>query len=76
MTREKADPTKRRIITDMSYPAKQSVNAYIMKNTALGDIREHTLPTVDQFTHELCAYGGNSFTLTMDISYRQNTSHR
>ena len=68
MTREKADPTKRRVIADMSFPAKSSINAYIVKNTALGDTRRHTLPTVDMFTQELRRVGAGAYMFTMDIS--------
>ena len=53
MTREKADPTKRRVIVNMSYPAEKSINAFILKSTALGDTRQHCLPTVDKFAKEL-----------------------
>ena len=68
MTREKSDPTKRRVITDMSFPREKSVNAFIIKNTAMGDTRLHTLPTVDTFTKELRAIRSQAYMFTMDIS--------
>ena len=46
MSRPKAEPNKRRVITDLTFPTDRSVNAYIMKNSALGEVREHTLPSV------------------------------
>ena len=68
MTREKADPAKRRVIADMSFPQESSINAFIIKNTAMGDTRYHTLPTVDTFTKELRSIGEGAHMFTMDIS--------
>ena len=72
MTREKHDPTKRRIITDLTYPTETSINAYIFKNAALGDIREHSLPTVADFVQDLreVGIGASMFTVDVAIDYK------
>lgn len=41
MTREKGDTIDRRVIIDMTYPSKCSINAYIQKNTVMGTQRPH-----------------------------------
>ena len=68
MTREKHDPRKRRVITDLTYPKETSVNAYIFKNMALGDVREHSLPTVTDFVDDLRASGRGSYMFTVDVA--------
>lgn len=68
MTRPKTDPAKRRVISDLSFRDDSSVNAYILKNTSLGAIREHCLPTVDAFTVRVAEVGRTAYMFTMDIS--------
>ena len=58
MTRE-----KRRIINNLTYPEDTSVNAYIFKNAALGETREHSLPTVTDFAGNLVTMGKGAFIL-------------
>lgn len=48
MTRPKSDPTKRRVIVDLSFPSHQNVNLAVPKNVLFGNIHEHNLPTIDQ----------------------------
>ena len=68
MTREKSDPEKRRIITDLTYPRKSSVNAYIRKNTVMGLSNSHILPTVDAVVDSIVALGLGSYMFTIDVS--------
>ena len=53
MSRPKAQGESRRVITDMTFPAEASVNAYIVKNSVYGIEMEHSLPTVDALAQEL-----------------------
>ena len=68
MSRPKADSDKRRVITDLTYPEDRSVNAYIMKNSALGVVREHTLPTVADLSAVLKRVGTDAYLFTVDIA--------
>ena len=68
MSRAKADPSKRRIITDLTFPRDKSINAYILKNSAMGLIREHSLPTIADLVEELKDTGPNSYLFTVDIA--------
>ena len=68
MTKEKSYPTKKHIISDISFPETTSVNAYILKNTALGHTHDHCLPTVDGFACKLLACSPGKYMLTIDIS--------
>ena len=68
MSRPKADGDRRRVITDLTFPTDQSVNAYIMKNSALGEIREHTLPTVANLVTALHQAGPEAYMFTVDIA--------
>ena len=43
---QKGDMDKRRVITDLTFSPDRSVNAYIMKNSALGQVRDHSLPSM------------------------------
>ena len=67
MTKEKSDPTKRRLITDLSYQDSLSINSFVQKNTLLGNIHHHVLPTVDTFLHEFRHFGHNSYMFTFDV---------
>ncbi len=58
MMREKRDTTDRRVIIDMTFPRKSSINSYIAKNTVCGAPREHALPTVDMLVSDLKVMGG------------------
>ena len=53
MSRPKANPGDRRIITDMTFPYEDSVNAYIVKNGVFGIEMDHSLPTVDCLVQDL-----------------------
>ena len=68
MTRPKSDPTKRRVITDLTFPQSHSVNAYIMKNSALGEVRDHTLPSITDLVDLIQGTGTGSVMFTIDIS--------
>ena len=68
MTRPKADPTKRRIITDLSFPPQQSVNAYIKKNCSTGEDRVHSLPTVQNVVDHIQAMGPGVTLFTIDVN--------
>ena len=68
MTRPKADPANRRIITDLTFPRQTSVNAYIRKNTVMGLANSHSLPTVDSVVDRVVAIGPGAFMFTIDVS--------
>ena len=68
MSRPKSDPAKRRVSTDLTFPQDRSVNAYIMKNSALGIVRDHTLPTVADIVSLLQHHGPGSVMFTVDIA--------
>ena len=76
MTRPKKTDDDRRIITDMSYPRDRSVNAFILKNTVLGQQRTHSLPTVEAVAKEILAQGQDCHLATLDIkrAYKNLTS--
>ena len=67
MTRPKSDPTKRRIITDLSYPPHNSINAYIKKNCSMGRNQDHSLPTVHAVVEEVKRHGEGVTLFTMDV---------
>ena len=68
MSRPKADPAQRRVITDLTFPRENSVNAYIRKNTIVGEERTHSLPTVDAVVDRVLSLGTGSFIFTVDVS--------
>ena len=68
MSRPKADPGKRRVITDLTFPADSSINAYVMKNSALGEVREHTLPSFTDLVTALRGAGPHAHLFTIDIA--------
>ena len=76
MSRPKTKPHKRRVITDLTFPNDRSVNAYIMKNSALGEVREHTLPSVAGLASALRRTGTGAYLFTLDIAraYKNFTS--
>ena len=53
MTRSKADPNKRRVINDLTYPLSHSVNSYIPKGVIDGKNFTHELPSVDDIVKSL-----------------------
>ena len=67
MIRPKSDPTKRQIITDLSYPHGNSVNAYIKKDCSMGNNHEHSLPTVQAVVEEIKRVGPGVTLFTIDI---------
>ena len=67
MTGLKADPNRRRVILDLSYPADRSVNSYIKKNMVLGQARSHTLPSVDTLLRDVAELGTGAFLFTLDV---------
>ena len=68
MSRPKADPTKRRVITDLTYPREHSINAYIKKNIVMGMMNTHSLPTVDVVVDRVLDIGPNAYMFTIDVS--------
>ena len=68
MSRPKADPTTRRVITDMTFPYEASVNAFVIKNGVFGIEMEHTLPTVEALVRDLKAMGQGAYLATLDIA--------
>ena len=68
MTRPKADPAKRRVITDLTFPRASSVNAYIRKNTVMGLSNTHTLPSVDAVVQRVIEIGPGAPMFTIDVS--------
>ena len=68
MTRPKADPSKRRVITDLTFPHDSSINSYIMKNSALGHIRAHSLPTITDLVAILRSAPPTAHMFTIDIA--------
>ena len=67
MTRPKAEATKRRVISDLTFPEESSVNAYIFKNSIVGQVRDHSLPTVAAFVEDIKQAGEGAFMFTVDI---------
>ena len=67
MSRPKSDGIKRRVITDLTFPEEKSVNAFIYKNSILGQVRDHSLPTVAEFVEDLKDVGEGAFMFTVDI---------
>ena len=68
MTRPKKDTEARRIISDMTYPSENSINAFIFKNTVNGIVRNHSLPTVQQAVSHLATVGNGAYLSSIDIS--------
>ena len=68
MSREKGDSGKRRVITDMTYPAASSINAYIVKNGVYGFEHPHSLPTVEALADSLRGRGTGTYLSTIDVS--------
>ena len=59
---------KRRIITDLTFPQDCSINAYVLKNSALGEVKEHTLPSVADLVRSLRQVGRGAYMCTVDIA--------
>ena len=68
MSRPKGGGAKRRIISDLTFPQDRSVNAYIQKNSALGEVRDHTLPTIADFVQDLKETGVGAYMFTVDVA--------
>ena len=67
MSRPKSDGVSRRVITDLTFPEESSVNAYIFKNSVLGQVRDHSLPTVAEFVEVIKDMGQGSYMFTVDL---------
>ena len=67
-TREKRDPTKRRVITDLSFPVGASVNDCIPKDTYLGLQIKLSYPTVDDLAQCIVALGPNCLIFKRDLA--------
>ena len=68
MSRPKSDGINRRVISDLTFPKESSVNAYIQKNGTLGEVRDHTLPTVADFVGDLKEVGVGAVMFTVDVA--------
>ena len=68
MSRPKANPDDRRIITDMTFPSDLSINAYIIKNGVYSIEMDHELPTVDTLVQHLRNNQPGAYLATLDIS--------
>lgn len=67
MSRPKADPGKRRIIVDLSFPRGDNVNAYVQKNLVFGQYWDHRLPTVQDAVAAIERMGFRTLLATIDI---------
>ena len=56
------------MITDLTFPPDRSVNVYIMKNSAMGEVRDHTLPSVADLVVALRRAGPQAHLFTVDIA--------
>ena len=68
LSRPKAASDKRWIITDLTFPPDTSVNSYVMKNSALGESRDHSLPSVADLVAALHGAGPTPHLFTVDIA--------
>ena len=68
MTRPKTNPTARRVITDLTFPHEASVNAYIRKNTVMGVVNAHSLPSIDDVVHKIQEIGNGACMFTIDVA--------
>ena len=68
MTRPKAEQQDRRVITDLTFSAASSVNAFIRKNTVMGLTNSHSLPTVDAVVNRILDIGPTALMFTVDVS--------
>ena len=68
MSRPKSDSTKRRVITDLTFPQESSINTYIMKNSAMGRVRQHKLPTISDIVSILKESPEGTCMFTIDIA--------
>ena len=66
MTRPKADPTKRRVIVDLSYPPRRSVNAGIPWREYLGRPTSYSLPSAADLGRRLVEEGVGAHMWTAD----------
>lgn len=67
MTRPKADPAKRRIIVDLSYPKGDNVNSFVNKNTIFARHYEHRLPTIQDTVSAIQQKGYRVLLATIDV---------
>ena len=72
-SREKKETTERRIILDLTYPGRESVNVGIPKDEYLGEKIELKYPTVDDFGRMVRKYGMGCHMFKRDLkkAYRQ-----
>ena len=68
MSREKSDGVSRRVISDLTFPKEHSVNDFIQKNGTLGEVRNHSLPTVADFVLDLKEVGVGAYMFTVDVA--------
>ena len=69
MSRPKKETEERRVISDLTYPEKSSVNAFIIKNSVFGIEQEHSLPNIDGFVDALREVGNGAYMATIDIAH-------
>ena len=68
MTRSKPNSDRHRVIVDLSWPQRASVNAGIDKASYLDSAFELTFPTVDDITSELKRLGRGAHIYKVDVS--------
>lgn len=68
MTREKANKTDRRIIVDLSYPAGNGPNHFIVKNEVFGSAVAHVLPSVNDAINIITSLEFDVMLASVDIS--------
>ena len=69
MTRAKPNSDRRRVIIDLSWPIRVSVNAGIDKTSYLGSTFSLTFPTVDDITRQLKNIGRGALLYKVDVSH-------
>lgn len=67
MTRPKADPAKRRVKVDLSFPLGENVNTFVPKNVIFGVTHQHNLLTVDHLVEAIKARDFSCVLATVDI---------
>ena len=68
MTRDKPDSDNRRVIIDLSWPAKASVNYFHKDNVYLQTVYKLQYPTIDSITHHLTKLGKGTLLYKVDLS--------
>ena len=68
MIREKPDSDNRRIITDLSWPLRASVNTFTTSNVSLNTLYKLQYPTIDNIISTLIKLGPGTLLYKVDLS--------